>query len=121
MNPSVISKRVSWCVACALTLGFAFGTAQASDVRPGAQIWKNTEGVWCWNREFVAANPPSNCDGPYVVSQSIAPAPLVAASAAPVQLQALAPVPAPAPVQTQYVAPATAPIATARAPKMDRN
>jgi hypothetical protein len=121
MNPSFISQRPGWCAACALALGFAFGTAQANDVRPGAQIWKNTDGVWCWNREFVAANPPANCGDPNVIAQSVVPAPFVSALAAPVQLQAVAPVVAPSPVRTQYVAPVAAPVATARAPRMDRN
>lgn len=119
MNPFI--KRPGWCATCALALGFAFGTAQANDMQPGAQIWKNSDGAWCWNREFVAANPPANCGDPKLIAQELAPAPFVAAPVAPVQPQPVAPLAAPSPVQTPYVAPVAAPVAAVRAPKMDRH
>jgi len=126
MNPSFTGKRNGLCAACALTLGFAFGPAQAGDIEPGAQIWKNPRGDWCWNRAFLPATPPRDCD-PSLFGQSVAatPAPaFVAAPAASVQAQYVAPAAAPAPVQAQYVAPVRAqPMAVLpeRARKQDRN
>lgn len=116
-----IRKRPGWCATCAVALGLAFGTAQASDMQPGAQIWKNSEGVWCWNREFVAATPPANCGDSQLVGQAAAPAPYVTPAALPVQPLAVAPVTAPPPVQTPYVAPVATPVAAERAPKVDRH
>ena len=116
MNTSFTRKQIRLSAACALTLGFAFGSAQAGDVAPGAHIWRNADGEWCWNREFNTTTIPQGC-GLQPVAQGVtpAPAPMLVAQA-----------PAPVSVQAQYVAPvrtqpAPAAVLSERPPKMDRN
>jgi hypothetical protein len=124
MNTSFTNKQIRLSAACALTLSFAF-PAQATDLRPGASIWRNVNaevgagpaGEWCWNREFNSVTPPSGCGQEQPVAQYVAPAPAPALAA---------PATAPAAVQAQYVAPVRtqpAPVAvlSERPAKQDRN
>ena len=124
MNTSFTTKQIVLGAACALTLGLAFGTAQAADFQPGSAIWRNTNAEagartadqWCWNRAFGAMTPPNGC-AQLQVDKDITPAPTAAYVAA---------APAPASVPAQYVAPAPtqpapAAIPSERPPRSDRN
>ena len=108
MNTLFSSKQIGLSAACALALSFAFGPTLAADFAPGSEIWKNTDGEWCWNREFTSVTAPSGCGLQQPLAQYVAPAP------------------APASVPAAYVQPARtqpAPVAvlSERPPKKDRN
>ena len=98
MNTSFTCKQIGWSAACALTLSFAF-SAQAADFGPGASIWRNAAGEWCWNRAFAPMPPPGGC-GVLLVDKNVTPA-LAPVFVAPASAPAIVAAPNPAAVQTK--------------------
>jgi OOP family OmpA-OmpF porin len=105
MNTSFARKQLSFAVACALTLGFAAGTAQARNFGPAAerdlvtdtrtQVWKNGFGE-CWHSGFgPAPRSGPECDPNYVAPRAAAvpPPPPVAVAPPPAPVASLAPAP----------------------------
>jgi OmpA-OmpF porin, OOP family len=105
MNTTFARKQLGFAVACALTLGFAAGAAQARNFGPAAerefvtdtrtQVWKNGFGE-CWHSGFgPAPRSGPECDPNYVAPRAaaVAPPPPVAAAPPPVPVAALAPAP----------------------------
>jgi len=96
-------KNISLAVACALTLGFAAGAANAQNFgpnesrelwtdTPARQVWKNGYGE-CWHSAFGPPPGYNECN-PAPLAQYVAPPP---PAPAPVYV-APPPAPAPAPV-----------------------
>lgn len=118
MKTSMTRKQIGLTVACALTLGFASGAANAQNFGPNdqrelwtdtpkAQVWKNGYGE-CWHSAFGPPPGYNECN-PAPIAQYVAPAPAPAPY--------VAPAPAPAYVAPPVVQPA--PVELPR--KKDRN
>jgi OOP family OmpA-OmpF porin len=104
MTKSFNKKQIALAVACALALGILSGAARAQDVKDKAFVEDTRDVVvksgygLCWHSGFgpaPAAGP--ECD-PNYVAYVAPPAPKAAVPAAPVQVAALTPPPAPRPV-----------------------
>jgi len=116
MKTSMSKKQIGLAVACALTLGFVSGAANAQNFGPNDQreLWTDTPArqVWktgygeCWHSAFGPPPGYNECN-PAPVAQYVAPAP--------------APYVAPAAAQMQCVAPPVVQPAPALPRKVDRN